>query len=58
MSKYVIEYKGCPIGQLNTCIKTHVIRVAEADSEEQAQLKAYDKHEHIHHPIRVQLLPE
>ena len=54
--RYVIEFRGCPIGRLNTVIKEHVIRVVEADSEEQAKLKAYDSHEHINHPIKCEPL--
>lgn len=53
MKRYRIEFYGCVIGQLNTAAKDRVSRVVEAETEEGARMCAYDKHEHIIHPIKV-----
>lgn len=51
MPKYTIHFRGCPIGRLNTAWKDNVSRLVEADTPEEARLKAYETHEHIHNDI-------
>ncbi len=45
--KYRIRFTGCPKGRLNTAMKDVVTKIVEADTVEEARLKAYDIHEHI-----------
>ena len=45
--RYEIEFYGTRNGSLNAAYKEHVVRTVEADTPDEAALKAYETHEHI-----------